>query len=473
MRALVSMALCRVPCKVSDQWRVYRLLRLPWLPDDERSPGFLLCREQFRGAGAGLVIVPTLARLQALKIKTKDFSICCRRKVQFCFSHFVGGVVKTTQQVLASFDSAAEQLASLTAIDPQFVLVFASPAWLGDSRFYPLLRTAFPQAHLLGCSTAGEISTHGILDRGCVVTAVHLDQVRVKVFADQVTDIDDSTAAGSRLAAKLAEADPAAVLIFAPGVNINGTALVDGLAAGLKPGVRIMGGLAGDDAAFRETFTLTDEGVSTRAVVAAALPAGLTVGTGSFGGWKPFGPARKVTRCEGSILYELDGEPALEVYKRYLGEYAKDLPASGLLFPFEMLDAGHRQEGLIRTILGVDEAAGSLALAGAIIPDGYLRLMRASTDALVEGANAAAVASCTGLPPSAVPGLAILVSCVGRKLVMGGRTEEEVETVGEIMGAGTQLAGFYSYGEISPFSVTTDCKLHNQTMTISYLREDL
>ena len=172
-------------------------------------------------------------------------------------------------------------------------------------------------------------------------------------------------------------------------------------------------------------------------------------------------------------MYELDGEPALEVYKRYLGEYAKDLPASGLLFPFEMLDAGHRQEGLIRTILGVDEAAGSLALAGAIIPDGYLRLMRASTDALVEGANAAAVASCTGLPPSAVPGLAILVSCVGRKLVMGGRTEEEVETVGEIMGAGTQLAGFYSYGEISPFSVTTDCKLHNQTMTISYLREDI
>ena len=381
--------------------------------------------------------------------------------------------MKTSQQVLASFDEVSTQLAPLAAIKPQFVLVFASPAWLGDSRLFPLLRAAFPQSCLAGCSTAGEISSQGVHERGCVVTAVQLDRPGIAAFADEVADIADSAAAGARLAAKLVAADPSAVLLFAPGVNINGTALVDGLTAGLKPGVRVMGGLAGDDAAFRETYTLTDDGISTRAVVAVALPAGLSVGTGSFGGWKPFGPARKVTRCEGSILYELDGEPALEVYKRYLGEYAKDLPASGLLFPFEMLDAGHRQEGLIRTILGVDEAAGSLALAGAIIPDGYLRLMRASTDALVEGANAAAVASCTGLPPSPAPGLAILVSCVGRKLVMGGRTEEEVETVGEIMGTGTQLAGFYSYGEISPFSVTTDCKLHNQTMTISYLREDV
>jgi hypothetical protein len=193
---------------------------------------------------------------------------------------------------------------------------------------------------------------------------------------------------------------------------------------------------------------------------------------GSFGGWSPFGPARKVTRSENNVLFELDGESALEVYKRYLGEHANGLPASGLLFPFAMLGSDHSEVGLIRTILGVDEAAGSLTLAGDIDPDGYLRLMHASTDALVDGAEAAAEAA-KAMQANAGEGLALLVSCVGRKLVMGGRVDEEVEAVGEVFGQGATLAGFYSYGEISPFSPAVECKLHNQTMTITYISESV
>ena len=379
--------------------------------------------------------------------------------------------MKTAQVVLTAIEAAQAKLAPLAAIDPHLVIVFASPVWMADARFFPLLRTTFSQARLLGCSTAGEIAGSGVLDRGCVITALHFERSAVAVFSDGVADVADSFAAGGRLAAKIRDADPGAVLLFAPGVDINGTALVDGLSAGLAPGVRIMGGLAGDDAAFRETWTLTDDGISARAVVAVALPQQMTVGNGSFGGWKPFGPARRVTRCKGSILYELDGEPALQVYKRYLGDYAKDLPASGLLFPFEMMDAGRREEGLIRTILGVDEASGSLVLAGAIDPEGYLRLMHASTDALVDGAYAAATATCATLSAPPSHGLAILVSCIGRKLVMGGRAEEEVEAVREVVGNGTLLAGFYSNGEISPTAGKLQCKLHNQTMTVTYLGE--
>lgn len=170
------------------------------------------------------------------------------------------------------------------------------------------------------------------------------------------------------------------------------------------------------------------------------------------------------------MLYELDGESALAVYKRYLGEHAQGLPASGLLFPFSMLGNDHTEVGLIRTILGVDEAHGSLTLAGDIDPDGYLRLMHSSTDALVEGAEAAAEAA-KAMQTHGGDGLALLVSCVGRKLVMGGRVDEEVEAVGEVFGQGATLAGFYAYGEISPFSPAVACKLHNQTMTITYMSE--
>jgi hypothetical protein len=247
--------------------------------------------------------------------------------------------------------------------------------------------------------------------------------------------------------------------------------LVDGITSIIGKNIPITGGLAGDGGAFKQTFTLGKTGVSDHSIVAIGLAGdSLNFGHGSFGGWESFGPARKVTRCANNVLFELDGEPALEVYKRYLGEHAKSLPASGLLFPFAMLGEDHHAIGLIRTILAVDEAAGSLTLAGEIDPNGFLKLMHASTDKLVNGAEAAAEAAVAMFDQ---PGekLAILVSCVGRKLVMGNRVDEEVEAVADVFGSQAVLTGFYSYGEISPFTPGASCKLHNQTMTITYLGE--
>lgn len=381
----------------------------------------------------------------------------------------------------------ASGLADLAAFAPNWVLVFAAPGWFASADFFPALRAAFPQARLSGCSTAGEVGNEGVSNGGCVVTALRM--ARVPDFAvTAVAGAADSYAAGTRLAQGLQAAGPQAVLLLAPGVNINGSALVDGVSAGL-PGVAVVGGLAGDDGAFAQTWTLSDGGVSAHAALALALPTDLCVGHGSFGGWKPFGPTRKVTRAQDNVLYALDHEPALTVYKRYLGEYAADLPASGLLFPFEMLDAEHASVGLIRTILGVNEADGSLTLAGDIDPQGYLRLMHASTDMLLDGAEVAATSMQQTLLNPASGGLALLVSCIGRKLVMGGRVDEEVCAVREVIGRNVTVTGFYSYGEIgvsqaSTFSrlhsphATCRCNalgsehlsgLHNQTMNIIYL----
>jgi hypothetical protein len=235
--------------------------------------------------------------------------------------------------------------------------------------------------------------------------------------------------------------------------------------------VVLSGGLAGDGGAFQQTWTLSRTGVSDRQIVAIGF-GGTHIRTqhGTFHGWKPFGPTRKVTRCADNVLYELDGQPALDVYKRYLGDYSVGLPGTGLLFPFEMLGEDRSAIGLIRTILGTNEEDGSLVLAGNIVENGYLRLMHASTDSLVEGATAAAEAA-SG--PNADPGesLALLVSCVGRKLVMGSRVDEEVEAVAEVLGRNVQVTGFYSNGEISPTNGATQCHLHNQTMTITHIAE--
>lgn len=379
--------------------------------------------------------------------------------------------MRIVQETLRRPGELAKALGALSALQPDLLLAFAATTQLNAPDLVASLRSACPQSLLLGCSTAGEITAQGVDNGSCVLTAIRFDKVRLTEGCTVLTGMNDSFAAGERLAQQLQAPDLKAVLVFGPGVQINGSALVNGLASVLGTELPITGGLAGDDGAFRQTFTLGRDGVSDQAVVAVGFCGdSLQLGHGSFGGWEPFGPARKVTRCEGNVLFELDGEPALEVYKRYLGEHAERLPASGLLFPFAMLGEDHHGNGLIRTILGIDEAAGSLTLAGEIVTNGYLKLMHASTDKLVAGAETAAEMA-AGMVDNAGDCLSILVSCVGRKLVMGERVDEEVEAVGAIFGSKAVLTGFYSYGEISPFKPDAACRLHNQTMTITCLSE--
>lgn len=350
------------------------------------------------------------------------------------------------------------------------VLVFGDIAYFKDADFSAKLLSAYPGAAILGCSTAGEISNAGVNDGSCVLTAIQFDSTTTRLVSSRLSNMNDSQAAGVRIAQALKTNDLKSVLLYGPGTNINGSAVVRGLESVLGADVPVLGGLAGDGGLFDTTYTLGDQGVLPDAVVALGLYGDqLVYAHGSFGGWEPFGPARKVSRCDGNILYELDGEPALAVYERYLGGYAKDLPASGLLFPLDMLTKDQEKNGLIRTILGVDKNAGSLILAGEIDPDGYLRLMHTSTNGLVNGAQTAAEMIQLADKPEQV--LAILVSCVGRKLVMGDRVDEEVEAVSEVLGEHATLTGFYSYGEIGPYLPANACRLHNQTMTIVAIGE--
>lgn len=380
--------------------------------------------------------------------------------------------MKIEQLTISDPGSIGTRLDAFAAFSPNLLLVFAAPSYFENENLAARLSRRFPDAVSIGCSTAGEVSERGVEDNTAVVTAVQFEHAELRSGSTDLIDMSDSHAAGRRLAAAVQMEGLRAVLVFGQGVNINGSALIEGMSEILGSGIPISGGLAGDNGQFRNTWTLGKTGTSSRAIVAVGLAgSGIEVGHGSFGGWEAFGPARKVSRCDDNILYELDGEPALEVYKRYLGEYANQLPASGLLFPFAMLGDDQNAIGLIRTILGIDEANGSLTLAGEILEGSYLKLMHASTDALVDGAENAALAAVNKCERQG-QSLALLISCVGRKLVMGDRTDEEIEAVASVLGTDTVRTGFYSYGEISPFASGLSCKLHNQTMTITTITED-
>ena len=355
--------------------------------------------------------------------------------------------------------------------DSQLVLLFASLEALGgDREIVEELRRRFPNATLVGCSTAGEITGTRVLDDSAVATALHFETTRVRQATARVATRDDSYFAGGQLARELDGDDLVHVLVFSEGLKVNGSQLARGLTTGLRPDVKVTGGLAGDGDRFQQTSVLANGQPTEDGVVAIGFYGpNLSIGFGSIGGWDPFGPERLITRSEGNVLYELDGRSALALYRLYLGEHAKDLPSSGLLFPL-CLRARADSPPLVRTILAVNEYDQSLTFAGDVPEGSYARLMKANFDRLIDGAVSAAQAT-TRLTSSDAD-LALLISCVGRKLVLRQRVEEEVEGVREVLGDNPVLTGFYSYGEISPATPQANCDLHNQTMTITTFRED-
>lgn len=381
--------------------------------------------------------------------------------------------MKTLQLRLKSHSDLPAQLAKLASIQPDLILVFGGLGFFESPDLANALRSCAPGAALAGCSTAGEIAVDRVYDNNCIITAIEFAHTKVQAVSTEITGMADSFGAGERLGQSLPAEGLSGVFILGTGVAINGSALVSGLQANIPQGVAISGGLAADAGAFKQTWTLGPDGSSDKHIVAVGLYGDkVQLSYGTFAGWEPFGPARKVTRCDQNVLYELDGERALDIYKRYLGDYAKDLPGSGLLFPFEMFGSEHEKSGIFRTILGIDEEAGSLTLAGDIDPNGYLKLMHSSTDKLIEGAETAAkTALGSHKSDDGDPALAILVSCIGRKLVMGDRVDEEVEAVANMLGESTCVTGYYSNGEIAGTAFHGECRLHNQTMTITWITE--
>lgn len=350
------------------------------------------------------------------------------------------------------------------------VLVFGAPEYREHPAALRELHEAFPTSHLLGCSTAGEILGNKIFDRSLVVAVARFEATELASTSATISATSESLAAGEKIARDLNRPDLRGIHVLSEGSKVNGTALVQGINNGVDPKVIVTGGLAGDGPRFEQTW-IVEAGAPVQGRIKAVALYGehVHIGHGSKGGWDVFGPTRVVTRSQGSVLYELDGKPALALYEQYLGDRAAELPASGLLFPLALIRDNDARR-VVRTILAIDREQQSLTFAGDIPTGTQAQLMKANFDRLIEGAEVAGeLARERGGEGRET--LAIAISCVGRRLVLGERTEEEVEATLDILPDGTKQIGFYSYGELSPLTEGA-CDLHNQTMTLTTLRED-
>ena len=350
------------------------------------------------------------------------------------------------------------------------VLCFGSKAMLEMDNIYSTVKSKFPDAQISMCSTAGEIYQDDVYNDSLVIVAMGFEKTTIEATTVNIKDYDSSFNAAIGLVKKLSKNNLAYVMVLSEGSLVNGSELVKGLSTQIDKDILVTGGLAGDGANFKSTLLGLNEQPKEGEIIAIGFYGkNLTVTHGSQGGWDFFGLEKRITNSSGNVLFELEGQNALELYKKYLGPESKNLPGSALLYPLSVIIPGATKP-IVRTILSINEEDKSMTFAGDVPVGSQVRFMKANFTKLTNAASEAA--SQTTLNRKDQPDFALLISCVGRKLILDTKTDEEVKAVSRAFNNKTILAGFYSYGEISPFNEGGNCQLHNQTMTITSFYED-
>ncbi len=354
--------------------------------------------------------------------------------------------------------------------DKSLVIVFASAKKSLIQKPLNEIVKHFCNATIIGASTAGEILQDELLGDSVVVAVMNFNSTRIKKISEPLSNMQHSFKSGQKIATELQEDDLKAIFLLSDGLNVNGSQLTAGIASKIPKDIVVTGGLAGDDDRFEKSWVIVDGEMRDSFITGVGLYGeDIHVSHGSKGGWDILGIERLVTKAKDNILYELDSQPALEIYKSYLGEQASKLPASGLLFPLQLKANSDSTESKVRTILAVNEEEQSITFAGDVPEGSYVTLMKANFDRLIDGAtNAAKNISLGSYKDEDI--LSIAISCIGRKLVLKQRVEEELEATLEVLPPKTKQIGFYSYGEISPLASGV-CDLHNQTMTLTLIWE--
>ncbi|WP_179318336.1 FIST signal transduction protein [Winogradskyella helgolandensis] len=350
------------------------------------------------------------------------------------------------------------------------VIVFGNRLLLESTSIYEEIKALFPDGHIVFGSACAEISSNTVNENSITITAIEFERSQFTIKTSNVLNTDlDSFKTGNDLIQQFPEDGLKYVFVVSEGSFINGSQLTKGMSAPSNNNLLITGGLCGDDTRFEKTLASYNENPKEGELVAIGFYGdSLEITFSIHGGWTPFGPERTVTKSEGNVLYELDGQPALDLYKTYLGDKAKDLPGAALLYPLNVKSTGDEQS-IVRSILNINEDDNAVILAGDIKENSKVQLMMTNVDNIANASERAARQALEFRKNK--PDIAFLVSCIGRKLVLDQRVEEEIDEVIEILGEGTTVTGFYSYGEIAPFHGETACQLHNQTMTITLISE--
>jgi len=326
--------------------------------------------------------------------------------------------------------------------------------------------------NIVGCTTDGEISHLGVSTHSAVLAAIASDCLHFQVvFVEGISS--DCEQAGRRLALKI-DGAPIYVQLFSDGLTNNGCALLRGMASVFGKQIPIAGGSAGDNGEFKKTWQFARRQVLSDAAVAISFHGKMHFGTGVRSGWAPIGLAKKATRASGNILYELNNESALEVYQRFLGKHSHKLPAIGVEYPLSLIgdwgDVGEEDYSLLRATVSVNRQEGSISFGGEIPEGATVSLTCGDRSSVLDAAGKAARLAKSDLGVHE-PAMIFCYSCMARKILLGRRTEEEIERVRSIISPTVPVAGFYTYGEYCRVKRGGSSLFHNETIAVTVIGE--
>jgi hypothetical protein len=350
------------------------------------------------------------------------------------------------------------------------VFIFGEREAFKEAKRYEEIRELYPHSDIIGCTSSGNILGDSLSSASLVATAVYFEKGFVEVSVKDFNSEENLFNVSKSVVDALDKEGLKHVFLLSDGLNMNGSFLAQGANKAVDSKIPITGGLAGDGTKFEETWVIAnDVAVQNRVVGVGFYGDSLSITSGCNAGWEEFGIYRRITKSIDNVVYEIDGQPALDLYKKYLGEYAENLEENGLHFPFSVKKE-HEDWAVIRSVLAVNEEEKTLVFAGDMEEGALARLMKADIDGLIDGSEMAAR---NIIQVNNKNALGLVVSCVGRRVVLNQLSDEELESIGEILGTNVQLTGFYSYGELAPHSdKILSCRLHNQTMTLTVIYED-
>lgn len=324
---------------------------------------------------------------------------------------------------------------------------------------------------LIGCTTDGEISTGGFSTGSAVLGGIASDQIGFElVFAADIRR--NSEQAGRELAKDFSDS-VRYIQLFSDGITGDGSAILRGMASIFARNIPVSGGTSGDAGKFLKTWQFKGDRVLSDAAVAIGFTGDFKLGTGVRSGWSPIGLPKKVTRAAGNVLYELNGESALNVYERFLGKHAAKLPAVGVEYPLGLIGQFEDRDGndhlLLRATMSVNREERSIRFAGEIPEGALVYLTCGDRTSILDATEKAVHQAIEDLGQATEPALVFFYSCMARKALLGLRTKEEIERVQAQFNPAVPILGFYTYGEYCRATCNGPSLLHNETATLSVI----
>jgi len=321
---------------------------------------------------------------------------------------------------------------------------------------------------LYGVSTGGEIlfdqQRDSILTQAGVFV---LTDLKPEVFDIHLVKREESTtfAFAQRLGKQVAQTiDNPNLILSTSGLDMDGQEMVNGMQSILGSEVKIFGGMAADDEKFKQTFVFTESNITDRGALALAFDRTKVELKGMVtSGWIGLGSEFIVNRSEGNVVYEINQEPALDLYMDYLNVSEEDLPGIGLEYPFLLKKKG--SEDVIRAVMQIDGEKRSLVFAGSVPEGSTISFSTSPGFEIMENTRNRIMDFYQANPKT---DLMLLFSCVARHVALGPLISTEIKLAS--LKWKVPLAGFFTFGEFGS-NLGQICGFYNQTFTLALIRD--